>query len=57
MGALSVAAIASRMQPDRRENIAAGLGAEAQVLTDQLRTAGERLGANGLRQLLAVPRG
>jgi DNA-binding IclR family transcriptional regulator len=57
VGALSVAAIAARMQPDRRENIAASLWAEARTLTEQLRQLAEGLGAGGLRHLLGARRG
>ena len=46
LGALSVAAIASRMQPDRRENIVASLWAEAHALAERLRTASERMVAS-----------
>ena len=50
--ALSVAAIDSRMLPERRENIAALLRTEARALSEELGRLTQGLGSAGLRQLL-----
>ncbi len=55
-GALSVAAIESRMQPDRRENVAASLWIEAKALAGELARMAEDLGAGSLRHLLTARR-
>jgi len=56
VAALSVAAIDSRMQPDRRENIATILRAEATALSKELARLAEGLGRGSVRPLLAARR-
>jgi len=53
IAALSVAAIDGRMQPDRRENIAAMLRAETTALSRELARLTEGLGRGSVRPLLA----
>jgi DNA-binding IclR family transcriptional regulator len=50
--ALSVAAIDSRMQPERRENVASLLRTEARALSEQLGRVTQGLSPAGLRRLL-----